>query len=142
MFAHCDRAAALASDPTPSRNAGAAMASAADAAASAAGRPGSLRGDRVQRTSVGARPDPRRRTLLSESEDISNWKDPADSTERRDWDVPATAPGEPSTAGTDDAATFGDRDRPGDKDLSDAGEASRPPSEPADESERRDWDMP
>ncbi len=73
-------------------------------------------------------------------ENSTAGESPSDSTERRDWDLP------PAAGGNDAAA---DRERGGA--LHDAGHEPPPdalhapgdPREaPADESERRDWDLP
>jgi hypothetical protein len=73
---------------------------------------------------------------VSEREDISTREDPADTTERRDWDVPSTAADLEHAGGSggpgDDEPPDAARDRP---DISTGGQ-------PADETEKRDWDLP
>jgi hypothetical protein len=68
---------------------------------------------------------------MSEHERI--WQDPADPTEKRDWDLPPSVHREPGVADVDRAGGSGGSEQ------TDARGAQR---EPADESEKRDWDMP
>lgn len=67
---------------------------------------------------------------MSEHERV--WRDPADPTEKRDWDLP------PSVHGESGAADLERADGSGGAEPED-----RAPARPGvDESERRDWDLP
>ena len=68
---------------------------------------------------------------MSERERI--WQDPADPTEKRDWDLP------PSVHRAEGAA---DVERAGGSGGSEPTGPRGAQREPADESEKRDWDMP
>lgn len=68
---------------------------------------------------------------MSEHERI--WQDPADPTEKRDWDLPPSVPGEPSAA---------DVDRAGGSHGSEQTDARGTRREPSDASDKRDWDIP
>jgi hypothetical protein len=79
---------------------------------------------------------------VAERDDITPGDDPADTTERRDWDLPPSEePGdrEPPAGrhGLTDPGPERALDSPAPPDAGREGE-----TEPADESERRDWDMP
>jgi len=79
---------------------------------------------------------------VSDHDDITPGEDPADTTERRDWDLPEPdEPGgrhEPAAHhGLTDPGTEPPLDRPEPDDA-----APHADAEPPDESERRDWDMP
>ena len=69
-------------------------------------------------------PLPSRREHVAERDDIHAGDDPADPTERRDWDLPPDAVEPPAASGEEPEA-------PGEE-----------PPEPPDGSERRDWDVP
>jgi hypothetical protein len=65
----------------------------------------------------------------------AEWDDPADTSEKRDWDLPASVHGH----GAPQPAGGAPRD--------DRGEGVEPPPAPrhdvpSDESEKRDWDLP
>ena len=68
---------------------------------------------------------------MSEHERI--WQDPADPTEKRDWDLPPSVHRELGAAAVQRAGGSGGSE------PTDPRGAQR---EPADESEKRDWDMP
>jgi hypothetical protein len=68
---------------------------------------------------------------MSEHERV--WHDPADPTEKRDWDVPTSVHGEPGAADLEPAGASGD---------SNPADARGRHRAPADESEKRDWDIP
>ena len=73
---------------------------------------------------------------MSGREDISARKDRADSSETRDWDIPFGERGEPAEADVDKAGRTG----PPEPDRGDAPGPAH--GAPAEESERRDWDLP
>jgi hypothetical protein len=80
---------------------------------------------------------------VSERDDITAWKDRADPTEKRDWDLPFTQPEEPAPAHGEKPTGAGLRGQSGPG----GGDAPEAPlratlGEPAEESEKRDWDIP
>jgi hypothetical protein len=83
---------------------------------------------------------------VSEREHI--WQDPADPTEKRDWDIPSSVHGEAATADVDRVAGSGGLDGSADEESTHAHEArgssgrSSTSRGPADVSEKRDWDIP
>jgi hypothetical protein len=75
---------------------------------------------------------------MSEREHSPIWKDPADPTEKRDWDVPSAVHDEPAALDLEDTAEAGDSARREESALSRESRRRAPP----DESEKRDWDVP
>jgi hypothetical protein len=78
---------------------------------------------------------------VAEREDMNPGSDRTDASEKRDWDIEAAASDDASVAGTPEARpsaapgeTEGGRGHAVDEHL-------EPHEQPADESERRDWDV-
>jgi hypothetical protein len=78
---------------------------------------------------------------VAERDDMNPGSDLADASEKRDWDVDARAQREAGPAADEDARRSG---TPGDAEGGRAhavDEHLEPHEQPADESERRDWDV-
>jgi hypothetical protein len=80
---------------------------------------------------------------VSEHDDITAWKDRAASTEKRDWDLPFARQEGQGRAHLDHAGASAALGEPGHEPGDGAATPlEHPHGEPAEESERRDWDIP
>jgi hypothetical protein len=77
---------------------------------------------------------------VADRDDITPGEDPGETTERRDWDLPpADEPGDDAPTAVPHGLTDPRPEPPLDRPAHDDADAAAPA---ADESERRDWDMP